>query len=70
MKQWKKNKWEGLLHENGTGEKVVRHSKLQLWTFFWSHGEREWPLVTVKRTTKIHNVTERVVSDTTVNLVD
>ena len=26
-------------------EKVVSHSKLKLWTFFWGHGECEWPLV-------------------------
>ena len=30
---YKKKEWEGLLYENGTGKKVVRHSKLKLWTF-------------------------------------
>ena len=39
-----KKEWEGLLYENGAGEKIVSHSKLKLWTFFWGHGEREWPL--------------------------
>ena len=27
-------------------KKIVGHSKLKLWTFFWGHGEHEWPLVT------------------------
>ena len=36
-----KKEWEGLLYENGTGEKIVSHSKLKLWTFFWCHGERD-----------------------------
>ena len=40
-----KKEREGLLYENGAGEKIVSHSKLKLWTFFWGHGEREWPLV-------------------------
>ena len=35
-----KKEREGLLY----GEKIVRHSKLKLWTFFWGHGEHEWPL--------------------------
>ena len=39
-----KKEWEGLLYENGAGEKIVGHSKLKLWTFFWGHGEHEWPL--------------------------
>ena len=26
-------------------EKNVYRSKIKLWTFFWSHGEREWPTV-------------------------
>ena len=39
---WKEQ--EGLLYENGAGKKIVGHSKLKLWTFFWSHDEREWPL--------------------------
>ena len=30
---------------NGTGKKIVGHSKLKWWTFFWGHGEHEWPLV-------------------------
>ena len=38
---------EGLLYENGTGKKIVGYSKLKLWTFFWGHGECEWPLVCV-----------------------
>ena len=42
-----KKEREGLLYENGTGEKIVSHSKLKLWTFCWGHGECEWPLVTV-----------------------
>ena len=25
--------------------KTVNHSKLKLWTFFWDHGECEWPLI-------------------------
>ena len=24
---------------------IVSHSELKLWTFFWGHGEREWPSV-------------------------
>ena len=36
---------EGLLYENGAGKKIVSHSKLKLWTIFWGHGEREWPLI-------------------------
>ena len=31
--------------ENGAGKKNVGLSKLKLWTFFWGHGECEWPLV-------------------------
>ena len=38
---------EGLLYENGAGEKIVSHSKLKLWTFFRGHGEREWPLISL-----------------------
>ena len=38
-----KKEQEGLLYENGAGEKIVTHSKLKLWTFFWGHAEREWP---------------------------
>ena len=38
MKQW-------IEILNGAGEKIFSHSKLKLWTFFWGHGEREWPLV-------------------------
>ena len=34
-----------IIYENGTGKKIVGHSKLKLWTFFWGHGECEWPLV-------------------------
>ena len=34
--------WEGWLYENGWGKKIVGHSKL---TFFWGHGECEWPIV-------------------------
>ena len=41
-----KKEWEGLLYENGAGKKkFVGHSKQKLWTFFWGHGEREWPLL-------------------------
>ena len=40
-----KKEREGLLYENSEGKNIVRHSKLKLWTFFWGHGEREWPLV-------------------------
>ena len=39
-----KKEQEGLLYENGIGKKIVGHSKLKLQTFFWGHGEREWPL--------------------------
>ena len=42
-----KKEWEGLLYENGTGENIVSHSKLKLWTLFWGHGEREWALVLI-----------------------
>ena len=35
--------WEEWLYEkNGAGKKIVGHSKLKLWTFFWGHGEHEW----------------------------
>ena len=47
MKQWfdiHKKEWEGLLYENGAGQKIVGHPKLKLWTFFLGHGERKWPL--------------------------
>ena len=30
--------------KDGAGEKMVSHSKLKLWTFYWCHGECEWPL--------------------------
>ena len=40
-----KKEREGLLYENGADEKIVSHSKLKLWAFFWGHGEREWLLV-------------------------
>ena len=33
------------LYENGASKGIVGHSKLKLWTFYWGHGEREWPLV-------------------------
>ena len=42
-----KKEWEGLLYENGTGEKIVSHSKLKLWKIFWGHDECEWPLIIV-----------------------
>ena len=42
-----KKEWEGLLYENGAGKTIVSHSKIKLWTFFWGHGECEWPLYTV-----------------------
>ena len=41
-----KKEQEGLLYENGAGEKIVSHSKLKLWTFCWGKGE--WPLVEFK----------------------
>ena len=49
MKQWvefdiHKKEWEGLLYENGAGKKIVGHSKLKLWTFFWGHGKCDWLL--------------------------
>ena len=40
-----KKEQEGLLYENGAGEKIVSHSKLKLWTFFWGLCERKSPLV-------------------------
>ena len=40
-----KKEWEGLLYENGAGKKIVSHSKLKLWSFFWGDGECEWPLL-------------------------
>ena len=49
-----KKEQEGLLYENGAGEKIVSHSKLKLWTFFWDHGEREWPLVHPKNIFRDH----------------
>ena len=30
---------------NGAGKKVVGHSKLKLWTFFWGYDKHEWLLV-------------------------
>ena len=42
-----KKEREGLLYENGAGEKIVGHSKLKLLILFWGHGECEWPLVIV-----------------------
>ena len=30
-----KKEREGLLYENGLGEKIVSCSKLKLWTFYW-----------------------------------
>ena len=39
-----KKEQEGQLYENGAGKKMVGHSKLKLWPFFWGQGEREWPL--------------------------
>ena len=50
MKQWietwhHKKEREGLLYENSASEKIVKDSKLKLWTFFWGHDECEWPLV-------------------------
>ena len=40
-----KKEQEGLLYENG---KIISHSKLKLWTFFWGHGEHEWPSTIVE----------------------
>ena len=48
MKQWIEIIHKGRIitvYENGFGKKIVGHSKLKLWTFFWGHGECEWPLV-------------------------
>ena len=43
MKQWIEichtQKWMG--YDNGTGKKIVCHSKLQLWKFIWAQGECE-----------------------------
>ena len=39
-----KKEQKGLLYENGANEKIVCHFELKLWTFFWGHDEREWPL--------------------------
>ena len=39
-----KKNGKDLLYENGAGEKIVSHSKLKLWTFFWGYAECEWPL--------------------------
>ena len=49
MKQWNihKKEREGLSYENGGGKKIVGHSKLKLWTFFWGQGEHECPLVII-----------------------
>ena len=41
-----KEEQKGLLYKNGTGKKIVGHFKLKLRTFFWGHGECEWPLIT------------------------
>ena len=46
-KEWKDN-------ENGTGKKIVAHSKLK---FFWGHGEHEWPLVFVVTSAKTTDIT-------------
>ena len=40
---WNFSHKKGLLYENGAGKKIAGHSKLKLWTFFWGHGECEWP---------------------------
>ena len=37
------HKKEWRVYENGVGKKIVGHSKLKLWTFFWGQGEQEWP---------------------------
>ena len=42
-----KKELEGLLYENGAGEKIVSLSKLKLWTIFWGQYEREWTLIIV-----------------------
>ena len=26
-------------------KKIVGQSKLKFWTFYWGHGEHEWPLI-------------------------
>ena len=35
------------LYENGEGKKIVAPSKLNLWTFYWGHGEHERLLVII-----------------------
>ena len=52
MKQWieiwhTQKRMEGLLYENGATKKIVGHSKLKFWIFFWGHDEREWSIVRV-----------------------
>ena len=36
-----KKGWEVQSYENGEGKKIVVHSKLEWWPFFWGHGEYE-----------------------------
>ena len=58
MKQWieiwhtqkRMGKIINYVYDNGTGKKIVGHSKLKLWTFFWGQGECEWPLVGITAT--------------------
>ena len=40
-----KTEREGWWYETDAGKKIVAHSKLKLWTFFWGQCEREWPFV-------------------------
>ena len=50
MKQWieiwhTQKKTGRIIIWNGAGKKIVGPFKLKLWTLFWGHGEREWPLL-------------------------
>ena len=54
-----KKEREGLLYENGAGEKIVSHSKLKLWTFFWGHAECELPLVSIDKHVSTHYTSKK-----------
>ena len=53
-----KKEREGLLCENSADKKIVSHSKRKLWTFFWGHGEHEWPLQMIYTTTNIFSLSD------------
>ena len=42
-----KKKQEGWLYENDVSKKIIAHSKLKLWIFFWDQGEFELLLLIV-----------------------